>query len=1486
MNHILSSAGFMDPGKASEEVGLRPKNIYSSTNNLMKSSTTVATASSSSAAATSNHQQPNGDNSNEYHKNLLELPTPASLNLSPHTTFLDFDADLYIDNFDKDQDYYLSPVQTGKDNITSINSTLDNNSATPLDSVASNLSSTSTMNASNLEMNSSVASISKSNAYFLNSVAAANNVRVVDGSGDYHINNNKQQNRKSFSAQKSIKVPANLTHMVPNSNVNNNERNGNINFITSSANAFGSNKSTTRYHRRESLFTRPPQHMASQVSSQEANHTNIPNGGSYSGNGSIRDPLTSRRVPRPLSRATISNEREINTDIISPLGRADLQVSGSPLFGVNENEYPRQKHNNRLNKRASSHSMAEKWSKNVAPPTSSTTANTARESQKLFIDEQILNSVPIDYTSSHERSQSSIFVASVDSPFDQEFNIPNPSISHKGGENRSSRSQRRSSQSAVANLNNFAANKNSDNNNHGDDYTFVFDNYLDIIPSDSEGSNRYSSHSNRYSTRQSTSGYSVAEATAAALATISSWDNQQNDNVPLSQVAEDKKMKRASRYKSIIATPSPLAPLPVPPPQISQQSSSSTTPAGIHQPLLNNYGSNTNSSSISSRSTENNTNEKSSGLQRIKKQKSQRDLALEATLAMLNQGAKSRNNSNSQHTIKPAKSTSDLKNQDGSSNHRESIMMNGSNSRASRLNKAMSQANFHGGGGKQSIPIGSILQRSVNGGGGGGRGKGNRFTTSRDSPSTYGYSYKQVLESAMELEYNLSNRPMPEIPAQIMEEYQELVKAKNDKDVNKNGCNGNDDGAAILVPYELPEPYIPPTTTKKGKNKNNNNQNGPGKGSSKESDQVDDDDDDIKVELTPYFGDFDNMIKVPDFDLSTVKPKYPVSYSTTLSKSTSPRHPLNSTTTTPNQSQFSNPNSPYSPRHNRSQSHNHNRITANNNSFRLRTQSINGGEPLSPNSGLINMRYSNTTQSSNGGRIDSLRHAASNAMMRAGLGSAAIRLAQSNKGEGGEGPGNNFIDLEKEKYGGSVRSTMNKQPAHTGNSGNDDGEELFVSNYTNLGSPKSITKSTRSNKNKNSKTGGIEGNSDYYSSEEDDDDDDDLGIGEISKVDEYGFIVQNKPKNSNQGGSHNLHLARKPSQHTQNSTSISALNNALHQFTRPLTRGDKGDRGSGGLSHVYNESYKIQKWRTLMASFEVKTIKNSRKVKKLAQAGFPKYLRGTIYKFLMDIDKYRGQQDDRSMGAYYHKLCEQVRKDGPTGKNIYEVIERDIARCYPEHSMFRRHSGLGQAQLRRILCAYSQHNPEVGYCQGMGRLVGLFLMQGGVEEEEAFWMTASVVDQYLPGYYTPNMETLRVHATVFEMLLRDHNPTLFNHLKSQECVPLMYITPWFMTVFTMALPWPSVLRVWDWFTFRGNKILFRIALAILDIASDHLISRCPTLGEQLQFLLHLPEELFDEDTLIDAALRIKFTSKQVEKYTRLITKDGMPDRGAPNIPKF
>lgn len=203
-----------------------------------------------------------------------------------------------------------------------------------------------------------------------------------------------------------------------------------------------------------------------------------------------------------------------------------------------------------------------------------------------------------------------------------------------------------------------------------------------------------------------------------------------------------------------------------------------------------------------------------------------------------------------------------------------------------------------------------------------------------------------------------------------------------------------------------------------------------------------------------------------------------------------------------------------------------------------------------------------------------------------------------------------------------------------------------------------------------------------------------------------------------------------------------------------------------------------------------------------------------------------------------------------------------------------------------MLKAYAQYNPDVGYCQGMGLLVGMMLMI--MPAEDAFWLLVSTVDKYLQGIYSSNLDRIRMHASVFEYLLSRHLPRLYKHLKKHDIAPIVYITPWFMTLYTMSLPWPTVLRIWDMFYFDGVKSLFRVGLAILYINQPQIL-KMPSSTDIIPHLLHLPPERFPPESIIKNALKFsigKMTIAELEiKAQEAWDKNGRPDRGTVSIMK-
>merc|ERR1719213_1345539 len=203
---------------------------------------------------------------------------------------------------------------------------------------------------------------------------------------------------------------------------------------------------------------------------------------------------------------------------------------------------------------------------------------------------------------------------------------------------------------------------------------------------------------------------------------------------------------------------------------------------------------------------------------------------------------------------------------------------------------------------------------------------------------------------------------------------------------------------------------------------------------------------------------------------------------------------------------------------------------------------------------------------------------------------------------------------------------------------------------------------------------------------------------------------------------------------------------------------------------------------------------------------------------------------------------------------------KDMNRTFPKHVLYRDKQGLGQQELLSVLRAYSVFNDEVGYCQGMGFICGVLLMY--MSEEDAFLMLISLLENYrMSGLFTQGLPLLNKYFFQLQRLLEIHMPLLHSHLTSQGVEPTMYASQWFMTVCVLNFPFATVVRVWDIFLAEGVKIIFRIALALLKLNQEVLLSE--SFEQILQTLKRAPSRV-ESDTLIQVALSIKLKNKMLK----------------------
>ncbi|KAG7673898.1 hypothetical protein KSW81_007078 [Nannochloris sp. 'desiccata'] len=166
-------------------------------------------------------------------------------------------------------------------------------------------------------------------------------------------------------------------------------------------------------------------------------------------------------------------------------------------------------------------------------------------------------------------------------------------------------------------------------------------------------------------------------------------------------------------------------------------------------------------------------------------------------------------------------------------------------------------------------------------------------------------------------------------------------------------------------------------------------------------------------------------------------------------------------------------------------------------------------------------------------------------------------------------------------------------------------------------------------------------------------------------------------------------------------------------------------------------------------------------------------------------------------------------------EEIDDVIARDIHRTFPEYPLFGLEQG--QQALFRVLKAYSLHDLETGYCQGMAFVAGLVLFF--VPEEAAFQIFCRLLAETGPNlrrHYLPGLRGLKVELKTFEILLGKFLPNIKSHLEAQGAVPVLYASQWFLSTFACPFPVGFACRLIDvMLAENSDAVLMRVALAIM-----------------------------------------------------------------------
>lgn len=293
------------------------------------------------------------------------------------------------------------------------------------------------------------------------------------------------------------------------------------------------------------------------------------------------------------------------------------------------------------------------------------------------------------------------------------------------------------------------------------------------------------------------------------------------------------------------------------------------------------------------------------------------------------------------------------------------------------------------------------------------------------------------------------------------------------------------------------------------------------------------------------------------------------------------------------------------------------------------------------------------------------------------------------------------------------------------------------------------------------------------------------------------------------------------------------------------------------------------KWLDMFNHWDKWIIRRFQKVKLRCRKGIPSSLRAKAWQLLSNSKEL--------LEANPGKFEELEREPGDP--KWLDIIEKDLHRQFPFHEMFAARGGHGQQDLYRILKAYTVYRPDEGYCQAQAPVAAVLLMH--MPAEQAFWCLVQICDKYLPGYYSAGLEAIQLDGEIFFSLLRRVCPMAYRHLKKFKIDPILYMTEWFMCIFSRTLPWASVLRVWDMFFCEGVKVVFRVGLVLLKqmLGSVDKLRELQGMYETMERLRNIPPESIREDLLIQEIITLPVTEALIERECSVQVRKWRESRG-------
>ena len=194
---------------------------------------------------------------------------------------------------------------------------------------------------------------------------------------------------------------------------------------------------------------------------------------------------------------------------------------------------------------------------------------------------------------------------------------------------------------------------------------------------------------------------------------------------------------------------------------------------------------------------------------------------------------------------------------------------------------------------------------------------------------------------------------------------------------------------------------------------------------------------------------------------------------------------------------------------------------------------------------------------------------------------------------------------------------------------------------------------------------------------------------------------------------------------------------------------------------------------------------------------------------------------------YFRTITEEMILNVENNTKFRSVIINDAKRTRVRESILIPNF---KEILEKMLTFFCK-TKEIQYKQGLNEIFGpLILIQHKIKQiklPKIYLFGEVFIDKFLPNYYyETDFCALKGSLRLFFILLKYHEPSVYNVLDKNEILPEMYATNWIMTLMSGKLRIDVLFELWNYLLEYDDQLLIHFILVAFIKLKRELIIKC------------------------------------------------------------